>query len=188
MRAQYIHSIQCNTHWSKHAAAHVAHTLSRVNTLKQCSLLSKNIKACNCCFWGSFQTPGREQDFVWTNKGNLLPPLLLPPLNPIMCHHVSPTRLFLSYRQDQLPIPLNCLLCKVTAEERRWERAVLVFSWSSVSATLLRRDSTWELYCTPQGNYTVVLTWSDTSETNLETCFIKRNITQMFLWHFFLEK
>ncbi|CAB1419089.1 unnamed protein product [Pleuronectes platessa] len=40
-------------------------------------------------------------------------------LNPIMCHHASPTRLFPSYQQRRLPILLNCLLCKVTAEERR---------------------------------------------------------------------
>lgn len=29
-----------------------------------------------------------------------------------------PTRLFLSYQQHWLPIPLNCLLCKLTADER----------------------------------------------------------------------
>lgn len=125
-----------------------------------------------------------EQDFVWTNKRNLLPPLLLPPLNPIVCHHVSPTRLFLSYRQRQLPIPLNCLLCKVTAEEWRWERAVLAFSWSSVSATLLTRDSTRELYCMPWGNYTVVLTCSDTWVSNLGTCFIRKKYDSNVSRHF----
>lgn len=84
---------------------------------------------------------------------------LLSPLNPIMCHHSSPTRLFPSYRQRRLPISLNCLLCKVTAVERRWERAVLAFSCSSLTATSPKhRDSTWEAYCTPLGNYTVVLT------------------------------
>lgn len=84
---------------------------------------------------------------------------LLSPLNPIMCHHLSPTRLFPSYRQRRLPISLNCLLCKVTAVEHRWERAVLAFSCSSLTATSPKhRDSTWEAYCTPLGNYTVGLT------------------------------
>lgn len=75
------------------------------------------------------------QAFVLVNKGILLPPLLLSRLNPIMCHHSSPTRLFPSYRQRWLPISLNCLLCKVTAEERRWERPVLAFSCSSLTGS-----------------------------------------------------
>lgn len=59
------------------------------------------------------------QAFMSVNKGNLLPLLLLSRLNPIMCHHSSPTCLFPSHRQRCLPISLNCLLCKVTVEEHQ---------------------------------------------------------------------
>lgn len=131
------------------------HSCTCINTLlahgncsaqTQHSLSHEIVKAYNCCPRASFHTDARaragffteEQAFVWMNKGNLLPPLLLSPLNPIMCHHPSPTRLFPSYRQRQLPIPLNCLLCKVTAEER-----LLIcprLSCSSLSASLPRES------------------------------------------------
>lgn len=75
------------------------------------------------------------QAFVSVNKGNLLPPLLLSRLNPITCHRSSPMRLFPSYQQRWLPISLNCLLCKVAAEEYRWERPVLSFSCGSLTVS-----------------------------------------------------
>lgn len=80
-----------------------------------------------------------ELAFVWIHKGNLLSPPLLCLLNHIMCHHASPTRLFPSYQQCRLPVQLNCLLCRVTAEERWWAWAVLASSCCSLSATLLRK-------------------------------------------------
>lgn len=75
------------------------------------------------------------QAFVSVNKGNLLPPLPLSRLNPVTCHHSSPMRLFPSYQQRWLPISLNCLLCKVAAEEYRWERPVLSFSCGSLTVS-----------------------------------------------------
>lgn len=123
---------------------------------------AKSWKLTTAACRASFHTDERREAFVWMNKGNLLPPLLHSPLIPIMCHHASPTCLFPSYRPRRLPILLNCLLCEVMAEEHRWERAVLAaFSCSSLAATL-PKETPPETHTVPLGNYTVVLTESET--------------------------
>lgn len=61
--------------------------------------------------------------------------LLLSPLNPMVCYHPSPTCLFPSYRPRRLPVSPKCLLYKVTAEDQRWERAVLSFPCSSLTVS-----------------------------------------------------
>lgn len=61
---QYIQSTLEQTRSHTHSTCTLStHIPLRVNTLEQCSLLSKIIKARNCCLWARFQTPRREQDF-----------------------------------------------------------------------------------------------------------------------------
>lgn len=122
--------------------------------LKQCSLLCKIMKAHNCCPRATFHTQTRggffteEQAFVWMNKGNLLPPQLLSPLNPIMCPHASPTLLFPSYRRCRLPILLNCLLCEVMAEEQLMRVSCPLLFLQLALYYLTKGGCTWDPYGT----------------------------------------
>lgn len=131
-----------------------AHASTVTHRLKHCSLLCRIIKAHNCCPRASFliQTRGgfftEEQAFVWMNKGNILPPQLLSPLNPIMCPHASPTRLFPSYRRRRLPILLNCLLCEVMAEEQLMRASCPRLYLQLTRCYLTKGDSTWDPHST----------------------------------------
>lgn len=117
---------------SRHVGTHIAHkhflcTFACIKHTQTMFTVMQNHKSSHllpqgqlsCRHTGGSRVFTEVQAFVSVNKGNLLPPLLPSRLNPIMCHHSSPTCLFPSHRQRWLPISLNCLLCKVTAEEHQ---------------------------------------------------------------------
>lgn len=104
----------------------------------------------------------------WTKGISFLLRSLLP-LNPIMCRHASPTRLFPSYRQHWLPILFNCLLCKSEGSGAPMRASCPSPSPAATLTDTFPKEVPPEKHTLPLWNYTAVFTKVETSVLNLAT-------------------